>query len=299
MMWVSRRLILWILVAALLGSTPAQAQSEAGTVAAVVGTLQVRRARIWQNASIGVPVFPGDRLRTGPNDQAKIVFRDDSVLDLAPATVLTVDTQVFDPASHRFASLLRVAKGKIRCWVSEYYRHPRARYEVETPTAIARVGGTEFVVLHDSTAGFTDIVGVDGTVEVVGKLAVLGGAVRVGPRAFTRVERGRFPTGAEHLNDARFRRYLSGLEIVGTGGRDGLDVQHPAVNGRLLAAEDVPGRGVPQRKTRAPARLILAAPTASLVQRMSPDIATNTQPLLGFRSTPPGKVPAGSVKVGF
>jgi len=283
-------------VIVLVVATSAHAQSEAGTVAAVVGSLGVYRGGTWQTAGIGVPVFVGDRLRTGANDLAKVVFRDDSILDLAPDTELTLDKQVVDLDKHRFESLVRVAKGKVRAWVSESYRQPRARYEVETPTAIAGVRGTEFIALYDSAGEFSEFVGVADTIEVAGKLAMLGGVIQVGAHAFTRVDKGRFPTAPQPLDDARFRQYLSGLELIGTGRRDGLNVRHAAAGGRLLSAQDLP---VPRAAEGAAAGLSLEAPKPFLAEQRSPDIATNTQPLLGYRSTPPGVVPSGGVKVGF
>src|SRR5437773_26301 len=123
----------WLVVVACLCAGRAGAQSEAGTIAAVVGTLEVKRGASWQAAGIGVPVFVGDRLRTGVTDRAKIVFADESVLDIAPGTEVSVDAYVFDRPANRFQSLLRLARGKMRAWVSDYYRQPRARYEVQTP----------------------------------------------------------------------------------------------------------------------------------------------------------------------
>jgi len=286
----------WVLLIVLGTVVCAQAQSEVGTVAAVVGTLQIGRAGTWQRAAVGAPVVVGDRLRTGPSDMAKVVCRDDSVLDVAPNTEVVLDKQIFDPGARRVETLLRLLKGKVRAWVSEYYQQPKARYEVETPTAIAGVRGTEFITVFDPTAELTDVVGIAGAVEVAGKLAVLGGSVQIGPRLLTRVEKGRFPTAPRRLDDALFRQYLGGLEITGTGRRDGLNMQHPATAGRVLARQDVP-----PAEARAPleAGLRVAAPQGSLADRLSPDIATNLQPLLDYRATSPGRVPAGNVHVGF
>src|SRR5262249_5341259 len=141
------------------------AQSEAGSVAAVVGTLEVKRAGAWQPAGIGVPVFAGDRVRTGPSDAAKIVLADDSVLDIAPDSEMSLDTLIVDEPAHRFQAMLHLVRGKIRAWVSEYYRQPRARFELETPTAVAGVRGTEFVALYSSATERTDIVGIGDQVE--------------------------------------------------------------------------------------------------------------------------------------
>jgi len=280
--------------AVLLAAAGAQAQSEVGTVAATLGMLQIQRGGTWQDATLGAPVFVGDRLRTGGTEQAKIVLRDDSVLDLAPNTELVLETQVFDPSAHRFQSLLRLAKGKVRAWVSEYYREPRARYEVETPTAIAGVRGTEFITLYNSASEVTEIVGITEQVEVAGKLAMIGGAVQVGPQLFTQVQKGRFPTVPQRLDDARFRQYLEGLEIIGTGRRDSLHVQHPAVAGRLLSPQDLPKPAAARVSAEG---LVVGRPQKFLAERLSLDVRTNTQPLGVFQSTPPGQVPTGGVKV--
>lgn len=294
------RILLCVVGLLLVGRPAVHAQGEAGTVAAVIGKLQIQRAGTWQDARVGVPVFVGDRLRTGAADRAKVVFRDDSVLDVAAKTEISIDKQVFDPDAHRFQSQFRLAVGKIRAWVSDYYREPKARYEVETPTAIAGVRGTEFIAVYDATADFTDIVGLTDAVEVSGKLGVIGGAVQIGPQFYTRVEKGRFPSAPTRLDDALLNQYLEGVEIVGTGGRDGLNIQHPAVAGRLLGAHDVPGAlAGPAVLPHGAERLVSDAPSDSLAARLSPDVRTNTQPLLDFQNTPPGRVPSGAVKVGF
>lgn len=287
---------LWLLLVVVSWAARAWAQSEVGTVAAVQGTLQVQRAATWQNGSVGAPIFVGDRLRTGANDAAKIVFRDDSVLDVAPQSELTVDRQAFDADAHRFDTLLRVVKGKVRAWVSEYYRQPRARYEIETPTAIAGVRGTEFVILYDPNGEITEVVGLAETVDVSGKLGVLGAGVQVGPRLLTRVEKGRFPTTPRLLDDAQLRQYLSGVEIIGTGRPNGLNIQHAAMSGRLLAPQDVPSAVV---QPAAAGGVQPGPPSGFLANRLSPDIATNTQPLIDYQNTPPGVVPVGGVHVGF
>jgi hypothetical protein len=282
------QIVLRVLFAGTVVASSAQAQSEIGTVAAIAGKLQVRHGAIWQAGTIGGPVFAGDRLRTGAPDRAKIVFADDSVLDVGPDTDVTLDTQVFEPTAHRFRSLLHLGKGKVRAWVSDYYREPRARYEVETPTAIAGVRGTEFIAVYNPASEVTDIVGIEDQVEVVGKLAMIGRAVQVGPQLCTIVQKGRFPTAPHHLSDAEFQGYLEGLDIVGTGRRDGLNVLHAATAGRVLTSQDVP----PPPAALA-AGLSIAAPQMFLADVLS--VYTNTQPLLQYQQLNA----TGSVQVGF
>lgn len=279
-------------------ATTAHAQVEVGTVAAVSGRLEVQRAGTWQPNNIGGPVFAGDRLRTGASDQAKIVFRDETVLDLAPGTEIALDTDTFDPGAHRFQKLLRLTQGKIRAWVSEYYHEPRARYELETPTAVAGVRGTEFIALYAPASEFTDIVGLADQVDVTPKLALIGGAVTVGPQFFTRVQKGRFPTAPQRLDAAQLDQYLQGLDLIGTGRRDGLNILHPALAGRILGQQDLPA-AAGEKGPAAPPGLVVGPPQEFLAQQLSPDVRTNTQPLLDFKLTPPGQAPSGTVKVGF
>jgi len=269
------------------------AQFEAGTVSAVVGTLQLQRGRSAQQASVGVPILVGDQLKTGPSDRARIVFQDDSVLDIGPDSEIEIDTHVFDQSKRRYESVLRLVRGAIRSLVSEYYSEPRSHYEVETPTAVVGVRGTEFITRYYPDAEVTEVVGVDGEVNVAGRLAVIGGDVRVGPQFATQVRKGGFPTTPERISDARFQQYLEGIEIIGTGRRDGLNILHPVVAGQLAASQDVPQQAAGPEGERS------LAPKGSLPDRMSPDVYTNTQPLLDYLNTPPGQVPPGSVTVSY
>jgi len=273
-----------------------QAQSESGRVAAILGTLEIGRGGMSRPASIGAPVFAGDRLITGGADQAKIVFQDDTVIDLGPGTEVLLAKQVFDRAAHRAESLSRLTKGKLRAWVGEAYRKARSRYEVETPTAIVSLRGTEFIVAYDSAAAVTAVVCMAGEVEVVGTLGVIGGQVQLSAQSRTEVVKGRFPTPRQAVTEAQMQQYLAGLELVGTGHRDGLSVEHPALSGRPLTPQDVPG---PAPAIAASGAVTVRGLQESLAERLSPDVRANTQPLIDFERTPPDQVPTGNVKVQF
>jgi hypothetical protein len=275
-----------------------QAQSESGRVAAILGTMEIVRGGTSEPATIGAPVFSGDQLRTGGNDRAKVVFHDDSVLDLAPGTEVLLVKQVFERTGHRVESRLRLSKGKLRAWVGEAYRGPRSRYEIETPTAIIAVRGTEFIVAYDSTAEETAVVCMAGEVEVAGTLGVIGAQVQLSTQSGTEVAKGRFPTSPQPVAQAQLQRCVAGLELVGTGHRDDLSVEHPALAGRPLTPQDVPG---PAARTAAQAAqsLTVGGLQESLAERLSPDLRANTQPLFDFKAAAPDHVPAGNVKVQF
>ena len=71
----------------------AQAQPAVATVAAMVGTMDLQRGPggASQAAAIGTPIFAGDVIRTGPDGVAKLLFTDDSVLNIGPATELKLE----------------------------------------------------------------------------------------------------------------------------------------------------------------------------------------------------------------
>jgi hypothetical protein len=258
--------------------------------------MQIARGGTSQPASIGAPVFAGDRLTTGSTDQAKVVFEDDSVIDMGPGTDVLLAKQVFERRSRRLGSLLRLDNGKLRVWVGEAYSGARSRYEVETPTAITTARGTELIVAYDSTTEVTKVVCITGEVEVAGTLGVIGGRVQLAAGSGTEVAKGRFPSPPERVGEAPMRQYLAGLELVGTGHRDGLSVGHPALSGQPLTAQDVPG---PPPRAAGPEGLTVRGLQESMADRLSPDVRANTQPLLDFKLTPPDQQPAGNVKVQF
>ena len=85
---------------------------------------------------------------------------------------------------------------------------------------------------------------------------------------------------------------------MGTGHRDGLSVEHPALAGRPLTPQDVPGPAATTAAAAAQAVTVRGL-QESLAERLSPDVRANTQPLFDFKGTPPDHVPTGNVKVQF
>lgn len=262
-----------------------QAQSTVGTVAALQGVLEVQRGRAWAPLASGDDISAGAQLRTAASSRAKILLQDDSVVDLGAASELLIES--IDTPALRRPSVLRLSKGKVHAWVSEGYRKARARFEIETPTAVVGVRGTEMIVIYSPDTELTEVIGISDQVEVFGKLAVPSSSVAVGAGAYTQVQKGRFPTATQELDELRLRQFYEGLELRGTGRRDGLNVEHPLLAGRLLAAEDVPATAVATQEPL-PAVMEARPGQAPLAMRYSSDVYTNRQPLRQYRLVPPG-----------
>jgi hypothetical protein len=292
---VSKWQIAVLLAGCMLTAVPLAAQTEVGSVASLVGTLEVQRAgkKTWQAIFVGAPVLLGDTLRTAPDANARIVLRDDTVIDLGSDTRIKVERLVVEAETQNQRALIRMTSGQARVLLGMREGAERGRVEVETSTAVAGGRTAAFILRFDEKGQHTDVVGLEGTTEVQGKLGVLEEAAQVGPRQWTRVAKGRLPSPPEALNEERFASYVSGLDIVGTGNRETLDVGHPALAGRLLRPADRPAIAPPPAvaAAAAPAEresyLHPGVPGETFVQQRSKDLSVVYQPILEFQRSDP------------
>jgi len=183
-------------------------------------------------------VYLGETLRTGNPGRVRIVFQDDSVLNVGDSSEVVIDEQVFDPGAGTHRSSFSLLRGKLRALVSEYYSSPGAAYEIETPTAVAGVRGTEFVLSFDERLQRTEVVGVTGQVAVRNLQGRQADEVLITAREVTTVERGQRPSAPRRMEDERFRQHLDGLEFVGQGRPESLASNHPIVGGAGVPAAD-------------------------------------------------------------
>ena len=245
---------LWLLVA---GAVVAGAQERVGTVTGLEGGAEVLHpgAGAWSPLAAGDPVLLGDQLRTRPDSKLQVTLREDSVLTLAPGSQLTISEQVVAPATvSRFQLLL----GTIKAAVTERYSAPNARFEVETPTAIAGVRGTIFLASYDPAQQETLVVGLMDVTRVRALVDTRGVAqVDLGPGIATRVRRGQRPLAPAALPADQLRPLQRATELGG-GGAGGqanrLDARRPQRPGeRAMSREEqavdqpnfVPGNAKP------------------------------------------------------
>lgn len=202
------------------------------------GSVEIGRDGGWEPAQVGTVVQLGDTIRTGKPGRARVVFRDDTVLNVGKNSQVVVDEQVFEPDTGTFASAFRLLQGKVRTLVSEYYMEPRAKLRVETPTSVSGVRGTEFIVVYDPEREVTEVVGIVNEVIVESVLIPVGRAVIVGPGEFTVVARGKYPTEPQPLEEDALRLYLGGLEFIGAGQTESMVIDSPIAVGATAPAPD-------------------------------------------------------------
>lgn len=238
---------------------------EVGTVASLNGSAQLGKEGEWRPVAISSPVYTGDTIRTGQPGRLRIVFQDDSVLNVGDGSEIVVDEQVFDPAGGSYQSAFRLLRGKLRALVSQYYESPNAGYEIETPTAVAGVRGTEFVLAFDEMKRQTQVVGVDGRVAVNALRGRPGEEVLVTAGELTTVATGAAPTLPRRINENLFRQYIEGLEFIGQGRAESLSADHPLVVGVDVPQSDrapVSDAGAPDGRGGHDASSLIGQPPA-------------------------------------
>jgi len=230
---------LWFTAA---GLTIARAQERVGAVADVEGQAEVLHAgaSAWTPLAVGDPILLGDQLRTRPDAKLRIALREDSVLTLAPGSELAVTEQVIAPA---VASRFQLLLGTIKAAVTERYSAPNARFDVETPTAIAGVRGTSFVASYDAAKEETLVVGLTSVTHVRALVDTQGlAAVDLGPGIATRVGRGRRPLAPMRLPENQLRSLQGATELGARGAGQGanrFDARRPQRPGeRAVSTEE-------------------------------------------------------------
>jgi ferric-dicitrate binding protein FerR (iron transport regulator) len=170
-------------------------------------------ATAWTALKPGDAVNLGDQVRTAAGSKLKLLFRDDSVVTLAPGSTLKVDQQTAGTAPVSSFSLL---VGTIRALVTDRYGATGARFEVETPTAVAGVRGTGFITAYDESKEETTVIGLFDTTGVRSKMDPGGQReVRVGPGQMTTVGRGSYPVRPSATPEGTLRSFTGSTEVRG------------------------------------------------------------------------------------
>jgi len=133
----------------ILASSSLAASEPLGNFSDVTGSIAVRHKGTvkWIPARVDMPVYYGDTIQSGLDGQGQIVFSDESLLKINPNSRLAINT-IISPVEKKNSVLLFF--GRIWSKVSRK-AFKRKTYEVQTPTAVCGVRGTDF-----TTAAYED-----------------------------------------------------------------------------------------------------------------------------------------------
>ena len=235
-----------------------------GTLTVVKGNVQVidGKTHLPHVARAGARVFPGDSIVTGKDSRAKVTMVDSNVLNLSPDTKMEIQKYEYKPAENKKNVILSVDYGKLRSTVSQHYDGDENVYRVNTPSAVAGVRGTDFLVSYDKVSQSSQVVTFRGQVEVGGGIDVTGRIttpVRVNPGQATSSAPGSAPSTPVVLPPQQYNN-LNQSSGEGTG----------SSSNSSSASATTMAKAAPTPGERAPASALILAPTAADLTNSAP-----------------------------
>ena len=94
---------------------------------------------------VGTSLMAGDRIRTGPDSVAILVFTDEGRISLRADSELVIRHYQIDPAGVKTRIELELIKGTVRQISGNGSRNQPERYRLNTPVAVIGVRGTDFL----------------------------------------------------------------------------------------------------------------------------------------------------------
>lgn len=153
---------LFMFVSAICFSSITHAQNHVGLFSVVKGTVTIESSGKKSTAKVDSKVFPGDVLVTSADSRAKLTMVDRTSLNISENSKLKIES--FPSKGEKKGVLLNLSHGKLRNEVKNTY-DDKNKYEVKTPTAVAGVRGTDFVVNHNIKTNTTEVQTLTGSVS--------------------------------------------------------------------------------------------------------------------------------------
>lgn len=114
---------------------------------------------------VGSKILPGETVVSGADSRAKIVMADRNVFNISPSTKFVISSYENDPKAGTKNVELSLLDGKVRSNVEQKYDGEKSKFLIKTPTAVAGVRGTQFLVSFDAATKLTQVVTLKGSVE--------------------------------------------------------------------------------------------------------------------------------------
>lgn len=156
------------MVAFLLSSL---ARADIGSVTELSGTAIIKRGKDTITISKGTVVAMNDKVET-KNGKVKIVFKDNTTVNVTESSSLVIDDFVFDPKSGAGKLALKATSGTVRYVSGNIAANNPNAVNIKTPTAAIAVRGTDFVMSVNETGA--SMVMLMPTCEIEGSINLKG-----------------------------------------------------------------------------------------------------------------------------
>jgi|GEM_PF-5147716 len=132
--------------------------------------VRVYRNGKWMGVGVHTPLFPEDRLRTGPNSKVNVVLLNtDGTQDILDIR----SNSLFEPEGTRYEDhddSIRIVKfaGSMIATIKRRIQGNKPNFYVKTPTVTSGIRGTKFYLSYDTSTNVTSLMVSEGEVELAG-----------------------------------------------------------------------------------------------------------------------------------
>lgn len=207
---LNRMLLLIILSAAFC--LPAMAGQEIGKITRLKGRVTIHRSgtKIGVSAVNGMELQQNDTIKTRSKAYVRFKLSDGSILTLGEKAELTLDSFTYNPEKKKRRAFFKVAFGKLRVFANRMLKYRDNRFQIQTPTAVAGVRGTVFMVWVESPT-VTRIACFDSAVEV-SSVFKPDEFVVLTKNILTSISKGAAPTQPVLMTEKMFKEFQNGFE---------------------------------------------------------------------------------------
>lgn len=173
-----------------------------GNISMVEGNVNITRAGKagLVAAKAGDALFAGDTIKTDDNSKAQIILGDNSTIYVAPNSNMQLKNYLLSRTEEKRNIAVKTFFGKIRFVVSKIYKVSASgtqrswrdsNFTIETPTAVAGIKGTDFVITVSPT--HTTFSVFEGLVGAKNKSSLIKGEVMLGANQASTVKKDAAP----------------------------------------------------------------------------------------------------------
>ena len=143
-------------------------QEVIGKVGSLQGTAKAKldENSAWRTLNEKSDIYEKDTIKTGEGSKVVIFFVDETNVSIGSETTIKIEKLFCSPSQNHREGKLNVLAGKARFDVGKLFSKDSS-FEVRTPTAVAGVKGTSFIVQVTSEQ-LTQLIGLSGIVTVTG-----------------------------------------------------------------------------------------------------------------------------------
>lgn len=223
-------------------------QEAVGKIIALDGKTEVKseNSQDWRLLNLKDNVYEKDTIKTGEDSQARIFFVDESTVSVGPETTIKIEKLLCSPSKNQREGSLELLAGKARFDVGKLFSKD-STFEVKTPTAVAGVKGTSFIVWVTSEQ-LTKLMGLSGSVTITSILPSVEGEMLLTSGVMISIEDGMPPGDPVPISFDELIDLLQNLGLINKGDNNigqgtGGDVGGNTLLGNLGTGGNPPGDG--------------------------------------------------------